>query len=64
VKDVLSTIGDQTGRVKAGEGDVTSATIYIRLQDLRERTFSQFDVMDDMRKILLDSRTSGRASTA
>jgi hydrophobic/amphiphilic exporter-1 (mainly G- bacteria), HAE1 family len=61
VKDVLSTIGDQTGRVKAGEGDVTSASIYVRLEDLRERSFSQFEIMEDVRKIMVefpDLRTS------
>ncbi|HXJ34147.1 MAG TPA: efflux RND transporter permease subunit [Candidatus Eisenbacteria bacterium] len=54
VTNVLSTIGDQTGRVKAGEGDVTSGSIYVQLQDLRDRKFSQFAIMDDTRKILTD----------
>jgi len=61
VMDVLTTIGDQTGRVKPGEGDVTSGTIYVRLVDLHERRFSQFAVMDDARKLLAeypDLRTS------
>jgi len=61
VMDVLTTIGDQTGRVKPGEGDVTSGTIYVRLVDLRERNFSQFAVMDDARRLLAeypDLRTS------
>src|SRR5204863_253368 len=49
VTDVLTTIGDQTGRVKPGEGDVTTGSIYVRLKDLRERPFSQFDVMADAR---------------
>src|SRR5213594_2817519 len=52
VMDVLTTIGDQTGRVKPGEGDVTSGTIYVRLKDLRERPFSQFDVMADARWLM------------
>jgi HAE1 family hydrophobic/amphiphilic exporter-1 len=52
VVDVLSTIGDQSGRVKAGEGDVTSATIYVRLTDLGTRDFSQFDVMAKARHIV------------
>jgi len=52
VTDVLTTIGDQSGRVKPGEGDVTSGSIYIRLKDLSERNFSQFDVMDDARWIM------------
>ncbi|HJQ82655.1 MAG TPA: efflux RND transporter permease subunit [Candidatus Binatia bacterium] len=52
VTDVLSTIGDQSGRVKPGEGDVTTGSIYVRLVDLHERDFSQFDVMADARWIL------------
>src|SRR5437660_272176 len=49
VTDVLTTIGDQTGRVKPGEGDVTTGSLYVRLKDLGERSFSQFDVMADAR---------------
>jgi len=52
VSDVLTTIGDQSGRVKAGEGDVTSGSIYVRMTDLHERPFSQFDVMADARRLL------------
>ena len=52
VTDVLATIGDQTGRVKPGEGDVTSGSIYVRLVDLHAREFSQFDAMADARWIL------------
>jgi len=61
VTDTLTSIGDQTGRVRAGEGDVTSASIYVKLVDLHERTFSQFEVMDRARAILQaypDLRTS------
>jgi len=61
VTDVLTTIGDQSGRVKPGEGDVTTGQIYVRLVDLHERDFSQFDVMAEARRILLqypDLRTS------
>src|SRR6185436_15539519 len=52
VTDVLTTIGDQTGRVKPGEGDVTSGSIYVRLIDLSQRDYSQFDVMADAREML------------
>jgi HAE1 family hydrophobic/amphiphilic exporter-1 len=52
VTDVLTTIGDQSGRMKPGEGDVTTGSIYVRLQDLHERRFSQFDVMADARQFL------------
>ncbi|MBI2988123.1 MAG: efflux RND transporter permease subunit [Deltaproteobacteria bacterium] len=54
VTSILSTIGDTTGRVKPGEGDVTNASIYVRLLDLKEREFSQLDVMADARKIFTD----------
>src|SRR6185369_13873934 len=52
VTDVLTTIGDTTGKVRAGEGDVTSGSIYLRLTDLRDRDFTQFDVMADARALL------------
>jgi HAE1 family hydrophobic/amphiphilic exporter-1 len=51
VTNLLTTIGDTTGRVKPGEGDVTTGSIYVRLVDLSERDYSQFDVMADARKI-------------
>ena len=35
---VFSTIGDTTGRMTRGQGDVTTGTIYARLLDLEERT--------------------------
>jgi HAE1 family hydrophobic/amphiphilic exporter-1 len=54
VRNVLATIGDQSGRVRPGEGDVTSGSIYVQLVDLEERDFSQFDVMDEVRRILRD----------
>jgi len=52
VTDVLTTIGNQTGRVKPGEGDVTTGSLYVRLKDLGERSFSQFDVMADARWLM------------
>jgi len=54
VTDVLATIGDQSGRVKPGEGDVTTGSIYARMVDLRARRFSQFDVMADARRLLAE----------
>jgi len=54
VQKTLVTIGDTTGRTVRGQGEVTRATIYCRLTDLREREFSQFDVMGEARRILLD----------
>ncbi|HWP65635.1 MAG TPA: efflux RND transporter permease subunit [Candidatus Limnocylindria bacterium] len=52
VTDTLTSIGDQSGRLRAGEGDVTSASIYVKLVDLHERAVSQFEVMDRARAIL------------
>jgi len=47
-------IGDTTGRVTKGQGDVTKGTIYCRLVDLSERPYSQFEIMREARKILED----------
>ena len=54
VTHTLATIGDTTGRVTRGQGDVTAGTIYVRLVDLHSRDYSQFDVMADARGILED----------
>lgn len=51
VTNILTTIGDTTGRVKPGEGDVTIGSIYVRLVDLSQRDYSQFDVMAEARRI-------------
>ncbi|MBX3411929.1 MAG: efflux RND transporter permease subunit [Pirellulales bacterium] len=47
-------IGDTTGRIAEGQGDVTQASIYVRLIDLRERDYTQFDVMHDARLVMAD----------
>ncbi|MBI2361110.1 MAG: efflux RND transporter permease subunit, partial [Deltaproteobacteria bacterium] len=54
VTKILTTIGDTTGRVKPGEGDVTAGSIYARLADLSQRDYSQFEVMAEARKIFDD----------
>jgi HAE1 family hydrophobic/amphiphilic exporter-1 len=54
VTHTFTIIGDTTGRVSRGQGEVTSAKIYARLIDLAERKYTQFDVMADAREILLD----------
>jgi len=54
VEHTLVTIGDTTGLVGAGEGDVTTGAIYVRMKELEERDFSQFDVMANARRILAD----------
>ena len=43
VTNVFTTIGDTTGRVSRGQGDVTKGTIYARLTDLEERTRKWYD---------------------
>jgi HAE1 family hydrophobic/amphiphilic exporter-1 len=52
VTHVLTTIGDATGRLKAGEGPVTEGSIYVRLADLGQRSLSQFKVMEEARTLL------------
>jgi len=52
--NILTTIGNTTGNVKPGQGDVTSAGIYVRLVDLSQRDYSQFDVMAEARKLFQD----------
>jgi HAE1 family hydrophobic/amphiphilic exporter-1 len=43
VTNVFSMIGDTTGRVSRGQGDVTSGSIYARLIDLEHRTRPWWD---------------------
>jgi hydrophobic/amphiphilic exporter-1 (mainly G- bacteria), HAE1 family len=47
-------IGDTTGRVAKGQGDVTRGSIYCRMVDLRQRDYSQFDVQREARALLAD----------
>ena len=47
-------IGDTSGRITKGQGDVTSGSIYCRMVDITERKYSQFDVMNDAREIMAD----------
>jgi HAE1 family hydrophobic/amphiphilic exporter-1 len=54
VTHVFTIIGDTTGRVAKGQGDVTQASVYCRIVDLAERDYSQFDVMLDARKVMSD----------
>jgi len=54
VTHLLSTIGDATGRLRAGEGPVTTGSIYVRLAELEDRTVSQFALMDRARAVLSD----------
>jgi HAE1 family hydrophobic/amphiphilic exporter-1 len=54
VTHLLTTIGDVTGRLRAGEGPVTTATTYVRLSELEDRTVSQNEIMQQARAILAD----------
>jgi HAE1 family hydrophobic/amphiphilic exporter-1 len=54
VTHVFTIIGDTTGRVAKGQGDVTEARVYCRLVELHERDYSQFDVMLDARQVMSD----------
>ncbi len=61
VVDLLTTIGDTSGRVTKAAGEVTKATIYVRLIDLRQRQpgangrrFTQADLMARARAIVAD----------
>ncbi|MBX6313361.1 MAG: efflux RND transporter permease subunit, partial [Isosphaeraceae bacterium] len=54
VVSVLTTIGDTSGRITKGSGDVTRGSLYVKLVDLNERDFSQFDVMKQARQMLRD----------
>jgi HAE1 family hydrophobic/amphiphilic exporter-1 len=61
ITDTLTTIGNTTGRLGKGEGEVTIATIYCRLPELggfwskvlgKTRRWSQFQAMGMARRIL------------
>jgi HAE1 family hydrophobic/amphiphilic exporter-1 len=54
VTNVFTTIGETSGKQAKGQGDVTKVTIYCRMVDLKERDFSQKDVMADARVVLAD----------
>ncbi|MDB5320972.1 MAG: mdtB 1 [Phycisphaerales bacterium] len=60
VINVLTTLGDTSGKISKGQGDVTQGGIYVRLIDLDDRKkdpktgrkFSQSDIMARARKVL------------
>src|SRR5262249_49873180 len=54
VTHLLTTIGDTSGRLRAGEGPVTQGSIYVRLAELENRTIPQTKVMDQARAALAD----------
>jgi hydrophobic/amphiphilic exporter-1 (mainly G- bacteria), HAE1 family len=52
---LFTQIGQTTGgRVVKGEGDVTNGTIYVRMTDLENRKYTQFEVQQQVREILKD----------
>jgi HAE1 family hydrophobic/amphiphilic exporter-1 len=54
VQHLLTTIGDASGRLRAGTGPVTQGAIYVQLRDLDRRDRSQQAVMNEARTILRD----------
>jgi HAE1 family hydrophobic/amphiphilic exporter-1 len=61
VHHLLTTIGDTSGRLRAGEGPVTRGTTYVRLAELEERQIGQREIMKQARAIMgefPDLRTS------
>ncbi|MFM7131024.1 MAG: efflux RND transporter permease subunit, partial [bacterium] len=57
VRNIFSTVGvTNTSRAVKGQGDVTRASIYVRMTELEERTSetTQFNLQADAREILLD----------
>ena len=52
---LFTTIGQTSGgRVIKGEGDVTNATVYLRMADLQDRDYSQFAIQQQARTFLTD----------
>jgi HAE1 family hydrophobic/amphiphilic exporter-1 len=54
VEMTYTVVGDTTGTNSRGEGEVTKGTLYVRLTDLRNRAYTQFDVMNDARAVLAE----------
>ncbi len=50
----FTVIGENNNAAGKGQGDVTRGSIYLRLKDLAEREYTQFDVMARARAILKD----------
>ena len=52
---VFTTIGQtEGGRTVKGEGDVTRATVYVRITELEERDYTQFAIQQEAREMLVD----------
>jgi len=52
VAHLLTTIGDVSGRLRAGEGPVTTGSVYVRLTELEERDIPQTDIMKQARAMM------------
>ena len=50
----FTVIGENNNSMGKGQGDVTRGSIYIRLKDLEQREYTQFDVMERARRLLGD----------
>ncbi|MEX2114316.1 MAG: efflux RND transporter permease subunit [Pirellulales bacterium] len=50
----FTVIGENNNSAGKGQGDVTRGSIHLRMTELEERAYSQFDVMQRARKILKD----------
>jgi HAE1 family hydrophobic/amphiphilic exporter-1 len=52
---IFTTIGQSSGgRVVKGQGDVTRGTIYVRMEELEDRDYTQFAVQQETRDLLED----------
>ena len=52
---VFTTIGQtEGGRTVKGEGDVTRATLYVRMTELEDRDYTQFAIQQQAREMLVD----------
>jgi HAE1 family hydrophobic/amphiphilic exporter-1 len=54
VRHWYTVIGENNGSAGKGQGDVTRGSIYLRIKELEERQYSQFQVMARAREILKD----------
>jgi HAE1 family hydrophobic/amphiphilic exporter-1 len=54
IAHLMTTVGDTSGRLRAGEGPVTQGSVYVQLAELDQRDVSQFELMDRSRQILVE----------
>src|SRR5262249_50738182 len=54
VRHRFTVIGENNGTAGKGQGDVTRGSIYLRMNELNAREYTQFDVMARARAILLE----------